>query len=460
MRRLRTDYLDLYQLGVPDPATPTEETLGALSDLVDVGRIRAFGASKVPASQIVEGQWAAQRQRCGRFISEQPPYSLLTRAIKCAVPPTCARYDMGVVSYSALARGWLSGQYRRGNAPWSTSTATSLPTASRSRTNSLTRSTRSSHPARASMSPTTCGPLERERAGHPGSPPLTHADRTERRTTESNRANQRMNSVAIRVTLASRNNTESRRAPMDVKEKVVLITGASEGIGAATARLLAARGAKVAIAARSIDKLNELSGELENSFAVQVDMTQPASITAMVEALVEHYGHIDVLVNNAGRALRARVAEITVADFQSIIDLNLFGPMLAMQAVIPHMRKQGGGSIVNISSNVSKLAIPTIGAYAATKYALNGLTLTARGELAEDGIIVTVMYPGQTATNFGKNAMVDDGMASAPPPSGGSNPSPDTAEDVAERVLEAITDGPAEQYMNPEMEQAFSMRGA
>ena len=247
---------------------------------------------------------------------------------------------------------------------------------------------------------------------------------------------------------------------MDVRGKVVLVTGASEGIGAATARLLTARGAKVALAARSIDKLNVLTGELEDSYAVQADLTQPESIAAMVDAVVGHYGRIDVLVNNAGRALRAPVSDVKIADLQNIIDLNLYGPLSAMQAVIPHMRKQGGGSIVNVSSNVSKMAIPTIGAYAATKYALNGLTLTARGELADDGIVVTVMYPGQTATNFGRNATVDQSMASAPPPSGGSNTAPDTARDVAERILEAITVGPAEQYMSPEMEERFSMGGA
>jgi short-subunit dehydrogenase len=223
--------------------------------------------------------------------------------------------------------------------------------------------------------------------------------------------------------------------------------------------LLAARGAKVAVAARSIDKLNELAGELGDSFAVRVDMTEHVSITAMVEAVIANYGRIDVLVNNAGRALRAYVADIAIADLQAIVDLNVYGPLLAMQAVIPQMRMQGGGSIVNVSSNVSKMSIPTIGAYAATKYALNGLTLTARAELAVDGIIVTVMYPGQTATNFGKNAMIDEGMASAPPPSGGSNPAPDTAEDVADQILEAITNGPAEQYMNAETQRRFSMSG-
>ncbi len=247
---------------------------------------------------------------------------------------------------------------------------------------------------------------------------------------------------------------------MDINGKVVLVTGASEGIGAATARLLAARGARVAVAARSVDKLNELAGELGDSFAVRVDMTQHASITAMVDAVVAHYGRVDVLVNNAGRALRARVADISIADFQSIVDLNVYGPLLAMQAVFPQMRTQGGGSIVNVSSNVSKMSIPTIGAYAATKYALNGLSLTARAELAQENIVVTVMYPGQTATNFGKNALADQGTASAPPPPGGSNALPDTAEDVAEQILQAITNGPAEQYMNPDMEQRFSMRGA
>ncbi len=154
---------------------------------------------------------------------------------------------------------------------------------------------------------------------------------------------------------------------MDVEGNVVLVTGASEGIGAATARLLAARGARVALAARSADKLRELAGELDGSFAIHADLRESESIIAMVEATVEHYGRIDVLVNNAGRALRAAVADVKIADFQDIVDLNVYGPLLAMQAVIPHMRQQGGGSIVNVSSNVSKMAIPTIGAYAATK---------------------------------------------------------------------------------------------
>jgi aryl-alcohol dehydrogenase-like predicted oxidoreductase len=114
LRRLQTDWIDLYQVGVPDPDTDIDETLGALSDLVRAGKIRYFGASKVPASAIVEAQWTADRRGHGRFRTEQPPYSILTRAIEYDVLPTCLRHGMGVMAYSPLARGWLSGKYRKG----------------------------------------------------------------------------------------------------------------------------------------------------------------------------------------------------------------------------------------------------------------------------------------------------------------------------------------------------------
>jgi aryl-alcohol dehydrogenase-like predicted oxidoreductase len=114
LRRLRTDWIDLYQMGVPDPNTDVDETLGAMSDLVRAGKIRSFGASKVPASQIVEAQWVADRRGHQRFRTEQPPYSLLTRAIEYDLLPTCQRYGMGVMAYSPLASGWLSGHYRKG----------------------------------------------------------------------------------------------------------------------------------------------------------------------------------------------------------------------------------------------------------------------------------------------------------------------------------------------------------
>ena len=116
LRRLGTDWIDLYQVGVPDPNTDIDETLGALTDLVRAGKIRSFGASKVPASQIVEAQWTAERRGHGRFRTEQPPYSMLTRAIEYDVLPTCLRHGMGVMTYGPIAGGWLSGKYRKGQA--------------------------------------------------------------------------------------------------------------------------------------------------------------------------------------------------------------------------------------------------------------------------------------------------------------------------------------------------------
>jgi len=114
LRRLQTDWIDLYQVGVPDPNTDIDETLGALSDLVHAGKIRSLGASKVPASEIVEAQWVAERRGHERFRTEQPPYSMLTRAIEYDVLPTCRRHGIGVLAYSPLAGGWLTGKYRKG----------------------------------------------------------------------------------------------------------------------------------------------------------------------------------------------------------------------------------------------------------------------------------------------------------------------------------------------------------
>jgi aryl-alcohol dehydrogenase-like predicted oxidoreductase len=114
LRRLGTDWIDLYQVHRLDEQADVDETLGALSDLVHQGKIRAFGASTVPASEIVEAQWVAERRGRERFRTEQPPYSVLTRGIETDVLPTCARHGMGVLVYSPLAMGWLTGGYRKG----------------------------------------------------------------------------------------------------------------------------------------------------------------------------------------------------------------------------------------------------------------------------------------------------------------------------------------------------------
>jgi aryl-alcohol dehydrogenase-like predicted oxidoreductase len=115
LRRLKTDWIDLYQIHRPEPDTDIDETLGALSDLIHAGKVRYIGSSTFPASQIVEAQWTAQQRGRERFVCEQPPYSILVRGIEQDVLPTCQRYGMGVIPWSPLAGGWLTGRYRLGS---------------------------------------------------------------------------------------------------------------------------------------------------------------------------------------------------------------------------------------------------------------------------------------------------------------------------------------------------------
>jgi aryl-alcohol dehydrogenase-like predicted oxidoreductase len=127
LRRLKTDWIDLYQIHRPEPDTDIDETLGALTDLVRSGKVRAIGSSTFPPSQIVEAQWVADDRRLERFVCEQPPYSLLVRGIEADVLPTCARYGMGVITWSPLAGGWLSGRWRKGQDTPTSSRAERLP---------------------------------------------------------------------------------------------------------------------------------------------------------------------------------------------------------------------------------------------------------------------------------------------------------------------------------------------
>ena len=113
LRRLGTDYIDLYQIHRPEPETDVDETLGALSDLIRAGKILYAGSSTFPAAQIVQAQWTAERRGRERFVCEQPPYSILVRAIEAEVLPVCQQYGMGVIPWSPLAGGWLTGRYRK-----------------------------------------------------------------------------------------------------------------------------------------------------------------------------------------------------------------------------------------------------------------------------------------------------------------------------------------------------------
>lgn len=232
---------------------------------------------------------------------------------------------------------------------------------------------------------------------------------------------------------------------MIVKDKAVIVTGASEGIGKAVAEALAGKGAKLVLAARSEDKIRALAEKLPGATAVRADMRKADDVKALVETAIRIHGRVDILINNAGQGMYGPVEGIDIELYKSMMELNVYAPLRAMQLVIPHMREAGGGMIVNISSMVSKNAYPSLGAYASTKYALNALSFTARAELAKDKIIVSVMHPKMTATRFGGNA-----IGTRPASSGGPisrTPQVDSPEQVAEKVLDIIASEAAEANM-------------
>ncbi len=239
---------------------------------------------------------------------------------------------------------------------------------------------------------------------------------------------------------------------MDIKEKVVIITGASEGIGLATARRLAAEGAKLSLAARSVDKLEALSVELRQqgheALVVPTDMRDAQSVQRMVAETVQQYGRVDVLVNNAGQSVAGPIAEIDTDAMRQVVELNIFGPIYAIQAIVPYMRQNGGGIIVNISSMTSKMTIPGLAGYASTKAALNLISQTARVELAPENIRVLLVLPRTTATNFGKNALGDRAMRERQRQHATARQVVvDSPEHVAGKILEAVQEEAPEKYM-------------
>ena len=231
---------------------------------------------------------------------------------------------------------------------------------------------------------------------------------------------------------------------MQIKDRVFIVTGASSGIGLATAIALSDRGAKVALFARNTDALQKLAQQLPGSLPVTADMTEFDRLREAIRAVQQQYGRVDGLVNNAGRSYAASIEKIEPALFDEIFHLNVLGPIVAMQAVIPLMRAQGGGSIVNINSGTAFMTVPQYSVYSASKRALLGFSLTARTELEKDHIVVSEIYPFITATNFGKNRMGN--------PAGGG-PSAnygdgDKPEFVAGLVLKAVEEGQAQYFAN------------
>jgi short-subunit dehydrogenase len=225
--------------------------------------------------------------------------------------------------------------------------------------------------------------------------------------------------------------------------KVAIITGASSGIGEATARELAARGASVVLASRAAGKLEALRHEISASggvaLVVETDVSDRDSVEAMVGRAVEELGSLNVLVNNAGLGLSGKVAEVRAEDVRHVFEVNTVGPLNCIQSALPHMGE--GGHIINVSSVVGRRAIPKVGAYCASKFALNALTDALRVEIADRGITVTSVYPGTTRTSFRENSRRTRDEKR------GWRPSGVTPERVAQKIADAAERGPRDVYV-------------
>ena len=187
---------------------------------------------------------------------------------------------------------------------------------------------------------------------------------------------------------------------MDVKGKIAIVTGASSGIGASTPRHLGRPAAKVVLAARREDRLTAIAHDIDGSLPVTTDVTSPDHIDRLIDVTLRTFGRVDILVNNAGQGLHAPIESIDIDDYHAIMELNVYAPLRLMQTVIPLMRKQGGGSIVTVSSATTKMELPGVAGYASTKCALNMLSQVARRELVGDHISVNLIYPYITETEF------------------------------------------------------------
>jgi len=195
---------------------------------------------------------------------------------------------------------------------------------------------------------------------------------------------------------------------MELAGKIVVVTGASMGIGEAIAKIFADQGASVVMLSRDAGRVEAARGRVghgERTVAMACDVRHREDVERSIGLTLHHFQRIDVWVNNAGHGLLDSVAQMDMTACREMFDTNLFGAVAAMQAVIPAMRQQGGGTIINISSVAGHIPMPFHAAYSATKFALNAMGKAAGVELKKDGIHVLTVCPGYVRTPFSENAV-------------------------------------------------------
>ncbi len=232
-----------------------------------------------------------------------------------------------------------------------------------------------------------------------------------------------------------------------IANKVIIVTGASSGIGRAVALALAREHARLVLVARRQPLLESLAEEIRNlggsALILALDLRGPSQVEKMISSTREQFGRIDVLINNAGFGYLGTVEETPSTVVREIFDLNFEAPLLACQLVIPVMKAQGGGHIINVSSVVGRRGLPLNGIYCATKFALQGISESLRVEVKDDAIDVSIVSPAATESEFGDH--VRRGRVKAKfKPTGHVQ----SAEQVARAIVECIRRPKLEVYPN------------
>jgi len=235
--------------------------------------------------------------------------------------------------------------------------------------------------------------------------------------------------------------------------KVIVITGASDGIGASFARFAASKGHRVVLAARRLKELEEVASACGNGAVAHVaDVTRRAEVDRLREVAIKRCGHVDIWINNVGRGIVRQVLDLTDDDVDEIVNINLKSAIYGMQTIVPHFKERGTGQIINISSFLGRVPFASVRSiYSACKAALNSLTANLRMDLQPQypEIRVSLVMPGMVSTAFHKNAV---GFNSEWKPPSGNMPAPQTAEQVAEAIYSVIENPRAEIFTNPEHE--------
>jgi NAD(P)-dependent dehydrogenase (short-subunit alcohol dehydrogenase family) len=248
----------------------------------------------------------------------------------------------------------------------------------------------------------------------------------------------------------------ARLTKLDFKDKVVLITGGSRGLGLEMARILASKGAKLAICARTEEQLEKAELEIRamgaDIIAIRADLTDAEQAANLIAHVVGHYGRLDVLINNAGVMLVAPEKSLDISDYREVMDSNLWSALYTMKAAIPQFRYQGEGRIANICSIGGKIAVPHMLPYSVSKFAMTGLSEGMAAELKKDNIHVTTVIPNLMRTGSPRNISVkgDHEAEYAWFKTAGSLPllSQDSRQ-AAEEIVAAIASGVSELVLTP-----------